>query len=265
MKRLLIVVASLVALLLPSMVFASGSGEMKGSKLQVGVVLPTKDEERWTQDQTRFQDAFTKAGYNVQILFSQGDSAKEKANVESLISNGVKAIIICPVDGSAAAAAADEAHKAGIKVISYDRLIRDTASVDYYVTFDSVAVGAAWAQYLVDRAAQNGGKGLHLYLYAGAASDNNAFIFFQGAWGVIQPKIADGTFVIENSSEAVALQGKKHAFPRGRGEDHRPGDHQLVALRCEEHRRVQPDCSYRRSEGRVLRSVPQRSDRARHR
>jgi putative multiple sugar transport system substrate-binding protein len=189
------------------MVFANGSKE-SGAKMSVGVILPTKDEERWTQDQTRFQDAFTKAGYNVQILFSQGDSAKEKANVESMISNGVKAIIICPVDGSAAAAAADEAHKAGIKVISYDRLIRDTASVDYYVTFDSLAVGAAWAQYLVDRAKADGGKGLHLFLYAGAASDNNAFIFFAGAWGVLQPKIADGTFVIENSSAAIALQAK---------------------------------------------------------
>jgi putative multiple sugar transport system substrate-binding protein len=210
MKRFFIVLASLVVLLLPSMVFASGGGEKgSSSKLAVGVVLPTKDEERWTQDQTRFQDAFTKAGVNVQILFSEKDSAKEKANVESLISTGVKVIIICPVDGSAAAAAADEARKAGVKVISYDRLIRDTASVDYYVTFDSVAVGAAWAQYLVDRAKENGGKGLHLYLYAGAASDNNAFIFFQGAWGVLQPKIADGTFVIQNSSAAVALQGKK--------------------------------------------------------
>jgi putative multiple sugar transport system substrate-binding protein len=118
MKRLVIVLASLVALLLPSMVFATGNQESGGSKMSVGVILPTKDEERWTQDQARFQDAFAKAGYKVQILFSQGDSAKEKANVESLISNGVKAIIICPVDGSAAAAAADEAHKAGIKVIS---------------------------------------------------------------------------------------------------------------------------------------------------
>ena len=201
MKRFVLLVC-LAVLLIPALAFASGSGE----KLKVGVVLPTKDEERWTQDQTRFQDAFTKAGYNVQILFSEKDSAKEKANVESLISNGVKAIIICPVDGSAAAAAADEARKAGVKVISYDRLIRDTASVDYYVTFDSVAVGAAWAQYLVDKAT---GTGNHLYIYAGAASDNNAFIFFQGAWGVIQPKIADGTFVIENSSEAIALQNKK--------------------------------------------------------
>ncbi|MGD0174208.1 MAG: sugar-binding protein [Anaerolineales bacterium] len=169
-----------------------------------GVILPTKDEPRWIQDQTRFNDAFTAAGYDVTILFSQGSSAMEKANVETLISKGVKVIIICPQDASAAAAAADEARAAGIKIVSYDRLIRDTASVDYYVTFDSFAVGAAWSTYMIQQAGST--KGNNLYLYAGAASDNNSFIFFEGAWEKIQPKIADGTFVIKNSSEAVALQ-----------------------------------------------------------
>ena len=175
------------------------------SKLAVGIVLPTKDEPRWVQDETRFKDALSAAGYDVEILFSQGDSAKEKTNVESLITKGVKVIIICPQDGTAAAAAVEAARAAGVKVISYDRLIRDTDAVDYYVTFDSIAVGAAQAQYLVDNAS---GTGLPLYLYAGAASDNNAFIFFEGAWGVLQPKIADGTFVIKNSAEAIALQDK---------------------------------------------------------
>jgi putative multiple sugar transport system substrate-binding protein len=185
---------------------ACGTGTAStGSKLAVGIVLPTKDEPRWIQDETRFKDALTKAGYDVQILFSQGDSAKEKANVEALISQGIQVLIICPQDGTAAAAAAEEARAAGVKVISYDRLIRDTEAVDYYVTFDSVAVGEAWGQYLIDNAT---GTGNNLYLYAGAASDNNAFLFFQGAWNKLQPKIADGTFVIKNSSEAVALQGK---------------------------------------------------------
>jgi putative multiple sugar transport system substrate-binding protein len=76
------------------------------SKLAVGIVLPTKDEPRWIQDETRFKDALTAAGYDVQILFSQGDSAKEKANVEALISQGIQVLIICPQDASAAAAAA---------------------------------------------------------------------------------------------------------------------------------------------------------------
>jgi len=176
-----------------------------GTKLAVGIVLPTKDEPRWIQDETRFKEALTKAGYDVEILFSQGDSAKEKANVEALITKGIKVLIITPQDGAAAAAAAEEAHAAGVKVISYDRLVLNTDAVDYYVTFDSLAVGAAQAQYLVDHAT---GTGNPLYLYAGASSDNNAFLFFQGAWNVLQPKIADGTFVIKNSSEAVGLKDK---------------------------------------------------------
>lgn len=172
---------------------------------QVGIVLPTRDEPRWVQDESRFQDALTAAGYNVRILFSQGDSARERANVEDLITQGIKVLIITPQDGDAAAAAAEAAKAAGVTVISYDRLITNTSAVDYYVTFDSVAVGAAQAQYLVDHAE---GQGNPLYLYAGAASDNNAFLFFEGAWNVLQPKVADGTFYIVNSSEAVALQAE---------------------------------------------------------
>lgn len=177
----------------------SGGGEA----LSVGIVLPTKDEPRWVQDETRFREALSAAGYDVEILFSQGDSAREMDNVQALLTRGIKVLIICPQDGAAAAAAASAARAAGVKVISYDRLILGTDAVDYYVTFDSLAVGAQQAQYLVDNAT---GTGNPLYLYAGAATDNNAFIFFQGAWSVLQPKIADGTFVIANSSEATALQ-----------------------------------------------------------
>ena len=173
--------------------------------LAVGIVLPTKDEPRWIQDENRFKDALEKENYSVEMLFSQGDSAKEKQNVETLISKGIKVLIICPHDSTAAAASAEAARAAGVKVISYDRLITDTEAVDYYVTFDSVSVGKAQGQYLVDHAT---GTGNPLYLYAGAASDNNAFLFFEGAWSVLQPKIVDGTFVIKNSSEAVALQDK---------------------------------------------------------
>ena len=107
-----------------------------------------------------------------------------------------------------AAASVEAAKAAGVKVISYDRLITNTKAVDYFVTFDSLAVGTLQAQCLVDHAAaQARGKGNPLYVYTGAASDPNAFLFFQGAWGVLQPKIADGTFVIKNSTQAVALQG----------------------------------------------------------
>lgn len=184
----------------------SGEKASKGGKVNVGIVLPTKDEPRWVQDEARFKDALKDSEYSTEILFSQGSSAKEKENVETLISKGIDVLVIAPHDGAAAGAAVEAAKKDGITVIAYDRLITDTDAVDYYVTFDSVAVGEAQGQYLIDNAGD--GKGIPLYLYAGAASDNNAFLFFEGAWNKLQPKIADGTFVIANSSEAESLKDK---------------------------------------------------------
>lgn len=180
--------------------------EESGGDVQVGIVLPTKDEPRWLQDQKQFEQILGDAGFTNQVLFSQGSSATEKTNVETLISKGIKVLIICAQDGAAASAAVEEARDAGVKVIAYDRLITGTDAVDYYVTFDSLAVGKAQGQFLIDNAPS--GSNIPLYLYAGAATDNNAFIFFEGAWSVLQPKIADGTFKIANSSEAEALQDK---------------------------------------------------------
>ena len=90
-------------------------------------------------------------------------------------------------------------------MIANDRLILDTVAVDYIVTFDNLAIGAAQAQYLIEKAGAT--KGNNLYLYAGNAADDNSFPFLEGAWEKLQPRIADGTFVIRNSSLAVALQG----------------------------------------------------------
>lgn len=195
-----------------------GSSADKGSKgdkkanttvestIEVGIVLPTKDEPRWLQDQKQFETVLDDAGFTNQVLFSQASSETEKTNVETLISKGMKVLIMCPQDASAASEAVEKAKEAGVTVISYDRLITGTDAVDYYVTFDSFAVGEAQGQYIVDNAPE--GKDVPLYLFAGAASDNNAFIFFEGAWSILQPKIADGTFKIVNSKEADALKDK---------------------------------------------------------
>ena len=181
----------------------SSSGSASG-EIEVGIVLPTKDEPRWLQDQAQFEAILDDAGFTNQVLFSQGSSATEKTNGETLIAKGIKVLIICPQDATAAAAAVEEAKEAGVTVISYDRLITDTEAVDYYTTFDSFSVGVAQGQYLIDNAE---GTNIPLYIYTGAATDNNAFIFFEGAWSVLEPKVADGTFVIANSDKAESFVG----------------------------------------------------------
>ena len=172
------------------------------NELDIGIVLPTKDEDRWLADEAKFLELIEEKGYKAEIMYSQADPAIEKANVEALIEKGIKVLMICPFDGAAAASTVEMAKAEGVKVISYDRLITGTDAVDYYVAFESAKIGEAMGQYLVDQAAAYGGSGLNLYLYSGALTDNNSFTYFQGNWNALQPKIADGTFIVRNSAVA---------------------------------------------------------------
>lgn len=172
-------------------------------ELDIGIVLPTKEEDRWLADEAKFKELIEKNGYKAEIMYSQASSAIEKTNVESLVVNGIKVLILCPFDMAAAASTVEMAKADGVQIISYDRLIMDTDAIDYYVAFESLRIGQAMGQYLVDQAAAYGGTGLNLYLYSGALTDSNSFEYFRGNWNALQPKIADGTFVVRNSEVAM--------------------------------------------------------------
>ena len=178
-------------------------------ELDIGIVLPTKDEDRWLADEAKFLELIEEKGYKAEIMYSQADPAIEKSNVEALIEKGVKVLLICPFDGAAAASTVEMAKEEGVQVISYDRLIMGTDAVDYYVAFESAKIGEAMGQYLVDQAAAYGGTGLNLYLYSGALTDNNSFTYFRGNWNSLQPKIADGTFIVRNSEVAMKYKDIK--------------------------------------------------------
>ena len=179
------------------------------NELDIGIVLPTKDEDRWLADEATFKKLIEEKGYKAEIMYSQADPAIEKSNVEALIEKGVKVLLICPFDGAAAASTVEMAKAEGVQVISYDRLIMGTDAVDYYVAFESAKIGEAMGQYLVDQAAAYGGSGLNLYLYSGALTDNNSFTYFRGNWNALQPKIADGTFIVRNSEVAMKYKDIK--------------------------------------------------------
>ena len=196
MKKLI----SLLLVLVMVLGLCAGCGAK--NELDIGIVLPTKDEDRWLADEATFKQLIEEKGYKAEIMYSQADPAIEKTNVEALIEKGIKVLLICPFDGAAAASTVEMAKAEVVQVISYDRLIMGTDAVDYYVAFESAKIGEAMGQYLVDQAAAYGGSGLNLYLYSGALTDNNSFTYFQGNWNALQPKIADGTFIVRNSEVA---------------------------------------------------------------
>jgi D-xylose transport system substrate-binding protein len=108
--------------------------------------------------------------------------------VESLLTSGAKVLVIVPHDGVAMARAVAMAHKVGVPVISYDRLIRDS-DVDLYLSFDNVKVGEQQAQFLVSKLP--GGKGRIVRVY-GSPTDNNAKLFKQGQDNILNPLIKKG-------------------------------------------------------------------------
>lgn len=199
MKKLLVLVMAIALVL--SMVACTPK---KDATLDIGIVLPTQNEERWTQDKDRFEAAAANTDYSMEILFSEGDSAVEATNIDTLISKGVKVLIICAHDSEAAKAAVQRAIDAGVKVIAYDRII-DLAGVSFYVTFDSMVVGNQQGQFLIDNAT---GTGNELYLFSGGTWEGNAPLFFRGAWETLQPKIADGTFKVMNIPSHTAYMNK---------------------------------------------------------
>jgi putative multiple sugar transport system substrate-binding protein len=197
----------LALLLAVAMVFSlaacKDNDKKDDGKLEIGIILPTKEEDRWLADEAKFLELIKANGYKAEIMYSQASAATEQTNVEALIGRGIKVLIICPFDVQAAAATVKKAKDEGIKVISYDRLITGTENIDYYVAFESVKIGEAMGQYLVDKAAEKGGSGHSLFLYSGALTDNNSFSYFRGYWNALQPKIADGTFIVRNSEVAM--------------------------------------------------------------
>ena len=203
MKKLLALVL-MAAMLLTLCGAAMAEAAKISENALIGIVLPTKEESRWLNDQKYFEEYFKDLNY--EILFSQNNSATEKTNVETLISRGAEVIVLCAYDAAAAAAAVNSAKEEGITVISYDRLIMGTDKLDYYVTFDSCSVGKAQADYLIEQAA--GKTGVNLYMYSGALTDNNSVLFFEGAWKALQPYIADGTFIVRNCDKAIEFKDK---------------------------------------------------------
>jgi len=159
-----------------------------GAKPRIGLSLDTLKEERWQKDRDRFVAAAEALGAEVLVQSANSDDTRQIQDVESLISNAVDVLVIVPHDGAAMARGAAAAKKAGIPVISYDRLITG-ADLDLYLSFDNIKVGELQAQYLVN--ALPGGKGKIIRIY-GSKTDNNAKLFKQGQDQILEPLIQAG-------------------------------------------------------------------------
>tara|TARA_R110002126_G_scaffold199468_4_gene347175 strand:- start:1325 stop:2383 length:1059 start_codon:yes stop_codon:yes gene_type:complete len=174
----------------------------------IGIAMPTKSSARWISDGESMVKQFEAAGYSVDLQYAEDDIPNQLAQIENMITKGVKVLVIAAIDGTTLSNALENAHFADIKTIAYDRLIRDSEHVDYYATFDNFKVGVQQASSLVGGLKERFGDGpYNVELFGGSPDDNNAYFFYNGAMSVLQPLIDAGTVVIGSNQMGMDAVG----------------------------------------------------------
>ncbi|MGI8384335.1 multiple monosaccharide ABC transporter substrate-binding protein [Robertmurraya sp. P23] len=194
----------LVTIFMLTMIFvlaACGSKESsgEGDKGYVGIAMPTKSSERWVFDGENMVKEFEKLGYKTDLQYAEDVVENQVSQIENMITKGVNVLVIGSIDGEALTDVLQKANDQGIKVIAYDRLIKNTEYVDYYATFDNFKVGVQQGSYIEEKLGLKDGKGpFNIELFAGSPDDNNAYFFFDGAMSVLTPYIESGKLVVKS-------------------------------------------------------------------
>ena len=163
------------------------------AKSTVGIAMPTKVSARWIADGDNIVKVLRDRGYMTDLQYADDDVPNQLSQIENMITKGAKVLVIGAIDGTTLSDVLGQAAQAGIKVISYDRLIRNSPNVDYYATFDNFQVGLLQGTSIVDALGLKDGKRpFNIELFGGSPDDNNAYFFYDGAMSVLQPLITGG-------------------------------------------------------------------------
>ena len=161
--------------------------------------MPTKSSARWIADGDNMVKTFTAKGYKTDLQYAEDDIPNQVAQIENMITKGVNVLVIAAIDNKSLSQVLQTAKDKKILVIAYDRLIRATANVDYYATFDNFKVGVLQGSYIEQTLGLKAGKGpFNVELFGGSADDNNAFFFYDGALSVLNPYIDNGKLVVQS-------------------------------------------------------------------
>ena len=123
---------------------------VKRKEVVIGLSLPTQREERWVRDKEFMEEYAKNKGVTVKVENADFDAAKQASQVENLIAQGIDVLILVPIDPLAAADMVEKAHKAGIKVISYDGLV-ENSDLDLYIAFNKIKVGELQGKFLIEK------------------------------------------------------------------------------------------------------------------
>jgi putative multiple sugar transport system substrate-binding protein len=167
--------------------------------------MPTKDSKRWIADGENMVKQFELLGYEADLVYADNTAPTQVTQIQAMITAKDVALVVAAVDGSALTSVIANAATAKIPVLAYDRLIRGTANVNYYASFDNLRVGVLQAGFIVDALKLKSRSGsANLELFAGSSDDNNSGFFFNGAMSVLKPYIRSGKLKVPSGQTAFA-------------------------------------------------------------
>jgi D-xylose transport system substrate-binding protein len=161
-------------------------------KIKIGFSMDTLKEERWQRDKVLVEQRANEVGAEVNIQVANGDDSLQLKQAENLLTQGVDVLIVAPHNGEIAASIVEAAHRQGVPVISYDRLIKNS-DVDLYVSHQVVKIGELQAKYLLDRVNK---KPASFVIVGGSPTDNNAILLHEGQMNVLKPAVDSGSVKI---------------------------------------------------------------------
>jgi D-xylose transport system substrate-binding protein len=175
-----------------------GARKKKGPNDQVviGFSMDTLKEERWQRDKDLVLQRCKEVGAKCDVLVADSNDAVQVNQAERLLTQGVDVLIVAPHNGEIAASIVEAAHRQGVPVISYDRLIR-SSDVDLYVSHQVVKIGQMQAKYALDHVP----KGNYVVI-GGSPTDNNAILLHQGQMEILKPAIDRGDIKIVSDQYA---------------------------------------------------------------
>lgn len=159
-------------------------------KIKIGFAIEAMKGERWQTDLDSFEERARELGAEVVSADAKGDDSLQLQQVKEMIKDGIQVLVLLPHDTAKAAAIVEAAKAAKVKVISYDRLVRNS-DVDLYITFNRTEMGKMQADALVQRAP----KGNYV-LIAGSPNDEGAKTLHDAQVSVLQPYVARGDIKI---------------------------------------------------------------------
>jgi D-xylose transport system substrate-binding protein len=170
--------------------------------ISIGFSMDTVKEERWQRDKDLVEKRAKELGMHVSVQVANGDDNLQVKQAENLLTQGVDVLIVAPHNGEIAASIVEAAHRQGVPVISYDRLIKNS-DVDLYVSHQVVKIGEMQAQYLLDHLNK---KPANFVIVGGSPTDNNALLLHQGQMNVLKPAVDRGDVKIVTDQYAKEWQ-----------------------------------------------------------